>query len=60
MKLQGDQAWKFAAKVVEGAQQVSDSYIKELSLGDMVAWAVRGIYQSIDEKMPQDIRERVD
>jgi C-terminal peptidase prc len=60
MKLSRRAALHFAARVIDAAQQVSESYIKELDLGEMVAWGTRGLYQSIDEKIPQDVKDRVD
>src|SRR5205823_934562 len=39
---------------------IRDHYVKEVNQGDMVAWAIRGIYRQIDEKLPDEVRERLD
>jgi C-terminal peptidase prc len=60
MKLTKDAAFKFAAKVIQSTQIIREGYVKEVNQGDLVAWALRGLYRQIDEKMPADIRERLD
>jgi C-terminal peptidase prc len=50
----------FAAKVIQSTQIIKENYVKEVNPGDMVAWAIRGLYRQIDEKMPDEIRERLD
>lgn len=60
MKLKRSMAFAFADKVLDAIQQVREAYIKDLSQGDMVGWAIRGLYQRIDEKMPQDVKDRLE
>jgi carboxyl-terminal processing protease len=58
-KLKRSAAFAFAAKVIQSTQIIKENYVKEVNPGDMVAWAIRGLYRQIDEKMPDDIRERL-
>jgi C-terminal peptidase prc len=60
MKLKRSAAFNYAAKVIQATQVIRDNYVKEESQGDLVAWAVRGLYRSIDERVPADIRGRLD
>src|SRR5262249_6593428 len=60
LKLKRHAAMDFAAKVIQSTQIIKDNYVKEVHPGDMVAWAVRGLYRQIDEKVPDEIRERLD
>lgn len=60
MKLNRSAARSFAGKVIECTQQVRESYIRDISQGQLVAWAVRGLYQRIDEKIPNDIKDRLE
>lgn len=60
MKLRRTNAVHFAQKVMEAIEQVKDGYIKELNTSEMVVWAIKGVYQRIDEKIPADIKERLD
>jgi carboxyl-terminal processing protease len=59
-KLDRDTADKFAKQVMRGIRVVRDQYVKELNSGEMVAWAVRGMYRRLEEKVPADLRERLD
>src|SRR5262249_46804832 len=60
LKLKRRTAFSFPAKVIQSNQIIRDNYVKEVSPGEMVAWAVRGLYRQIDEKLPAEIRERLD
>jgi carboxyl-terminal processing protease len=60
LKLPRTTAREFAAKVIQATQMVRESYIKPLNQGEMVVWAVRGLYRRIDEQIPGELRERLD
>jgi C-terminal peptidase prc len=60
MKLKRSTAFAYAAKVIQSTQIIREGYVKEVSPGDLVAWAIRGLYRQIEEKVPADIRERLD
>jgi C-terminal peptidase prc len=60
MKLDRDVAKKFAAKVINATHHILGEYVKEVNQGDLVASAIRGLYLRIDEKIPQELRERLE
>jgi len=53
-------ALEWAAKVIQATQILDAEYVKTLNQGELVAWAVRGLYNSIEEKIPDDIKERLE
>jgi C-terminal peptidase prc len=59
-KLKRSTAFAYAAKVIQATQVIRDAYVKEVNQGDMIAWAVRGLYRQIDEKMPSEVKDRLD
>ncbi len=59
-KLDRDSAETYAARTMRGVQMVRDQYVKELNSGEMVSWAVRGLYRKIEMKIPAEIKERLD
>jgi C-terminal peptidase prc len=58
-KLARADAEDFAQKVMEAVDFVSENYVKEVKPGDMAAWAVRGLYRRVEEKVPERIEERL-
>jgi C-terminal peptidase prc len=52
-------ATEFASKVLEVISLIQENYVKKVDQGDMVSWAIRGLFRRIDEKMPEDIEERL-
>jgi carboxyl-terminal processing protease len=60
LKLKRSTAFAFAAKIIQSTQIIREGYVKEVNQGDMVAWAIRGLYRQIDEKLPAEVRERLD
>lgn len=59
MKFKRSDALAFAAKVIQASQQVREEYVKEINQGEMISWAIRGLYRRIDEKVPKEIDERL-
>lgn len=59
-KLKRSAALAFAAKVIQATETIRDNYVKEQKQEDLVVWAVKGMYQRLEEKIPPDIRERLD
>ena len=59
-KLRRETAEAFAEKILEAAKMITDNYVKPVSLGEMVGWSVRGLYRRIDEKLPEDLKGRLD
>ncbi len=59
-KLSEEDAKTFAEKTYEGLNFVKSNYIKKLSLGEMVANGVRGLYRATETKIPDDIKSKLD
>jgi carboxyl-terminal processing protease len=55
MKLDKEDAETFARKTLAGLEKVQRRYVKDLHLGEMVQWAVKGMYKGLDENVPGDI-----
>jgi carboxyl-terminal processing protease len=60
MKLKRASAFEYASKVIQSTQILRDNYVKEVKQGDLVAWAIKGLYRQLEEKVPPDIRDRLD
>ena len=60
MKLPARLARTYASKVLEAAKIVDDEYVKEVAIGDLVGWGIRGLYLRLDEKIPEDLLDRLD
>jgi C-terminal processing protease CtpA/Prc len=59
MQLARADAEDYAQKVMEAVDFVSENYVKEVKQGDMVAWAIRGLYRRVEEKIPLRIEDRL-
>src|SRR5262249_18658003 len=60
MKLDRKTAMAYAVKVIQSTEIIRESYVKEVKQGDLVAWAIRGLYRQIDERIPADVRAKLD
>jgi C-terminal peptidase prc len=58
-RLRRTDALQFARRVLEATQIIKEGYVKDVSQGDMVGWALRGLYRRADEKVPAEIEERL-
>src|SRR5262249_22209132 len=59
MELEKDDADTFARRALYGLDTVKKWYIKELNLGDMVSWAISGIYQALEEPLPAELKDKL-
>jgi C-terminal peptidase prc len=60
MKLRRSEAAAYAARVMHGARMVHENYVKELNKGEMIDWAIRGLYRRLEVKtVPQELRGRL-
>jgi C-terminal peptidase prc len=59
LKLKRSAAFDYAAKVIQATQVIKEGYVKSVNQGDLVAWAIRGLYRQIDEKVPAEVRDRL-
>jgi C-terminal peptidase prc len=58
-KLRRAQAQEFADKVIAATRTIRRDYVREINQGDMVGWAIRGLYSKVDEKIPEDMASRL-
>jgi C-terminal peptidase prc len=59
MKLSNDAARDFAKTVLDAIELVQSHYVKATSKGELVDWAIRGLYRSVDEHIPDDLRQKL-
>lgn len=55
MKLPAADAQKFAGIVLEGAEKISDRYVKAVDKGTLAANTVKNLYKRLDEPLPKDV-----
>jgi C-terminal peptidase prc len=60
MALDPTVATAFAEKVLHAARLISKEYVKDVKQVDLIATAIKGLYQRVEEKLPPDIKERLD
>jgi hypothetical protein len=60
MKLDKEDAEAFSRKVLLGLEAVKRFYVKELDLGEMVGWTVKGMYRALEEKVPAELKAQLD
>jgi C-terminal peptidase prc len=58
-KLARTDAVKFAGKVMEAVDMLKTGYVKEVNPGTLVTWAIRGLYKRIEEKIPEQIEDKL-
>jgi carboxyl-terminal processing protease len=58
-KLDHSDAVKFAGKVMEAVDMLKTGYVKEVNPGTLVGWAIKGLYKRIEEKLPEDIEDKL-
>jgi carboxyl-terminal processing protease len=54
-RLPGRAARDFAATVLDATRVVREGYVKEVNQGQMIDWAVRGLYRKLDEEVPDGV-----
>jgi C-terminal peptidase prc len=59
MKMRWGDALTFGKKVMEATEMVKDTYIKEVNQGEMIAWAVQGLYQYAEEPVPEAVEAKL-
>ncbi|HZT81159.1 MAG TPA: S41 family peptidase, partial [Gemmataceae bacterium] len=58
-RLPAGAARTFAATVLGATRVVQEGYVKEVNQGQLVDWAVRGLYRKLDEKVPDDLTKKL-
>jgi C-terminal peptidase prc len=59
-KMKRSAARDYAAKVIQASEVIKRDYVKDVNQGELVASAIKGLYQRIDEKIPPEIKKRLD
>jgi carboxyl-terminal processing protease len=59
-KLSQKDANFYGRMIIRATQVVQEGFVKKVEQGQMVDWAVRGLYKRIDEALPSNIKERLD
>lgn len=59
-KMLREDAETYAKRVLRGIRLLKDQYVKELNSGEMASWAVKGMYRRLEEKVPTDIKDRLE
>ena len=59
-KLRRTVAQAFAAKIIQASELIQKEYVKDVNQPELIASAIRGLYLRADEKMPPDIKERLE
>jgi C-terminal peptidase prc len=52
-------AREFAQKVMEVIGFIQEGYVKKVNTAEMVGWAIRGLYRRVDERIPEQLEERL-
>ena len=61
MKLKKSDAVAYATKVMQATSMVKEGYVKPLNLGEMVGWAIKGMYRRLEIKQtPAEFKDRMD
>jgi C-terminal peptidase prc len=60
MKIAEKESGKFAITVMRAAELVRESYYKKVAKEPLVEAAVKGLFTSVEEKIPSDLQERLD
>ncbi len=59
LKLSAEDAEKYVKQVVPAIYELNGKYIKQYSVGELTASAVRGLFQEADEPIPADIADAI-
>jgi C-terminal peptidase prc len=60
LKLSRTDAESFATKVLRVAETARESYVKPVTLQDLTSAAIKGLYRTVNEKLPKEIAERLE
>lgn len=50
---------KYAQLVMEATRKIHQDYVVEITQGELVRWAVEGLYSSFQEKIPADLAKQL-
>ncbi len=49
------EAREFAATIIKATQILAEDHVKKVKQGEMVAWALDGLYRELDEPIPEEL-----
>ncbi len=59
LKLPREEALTFADGVLKVARLAKELHVQQLTMNDLVVAAVKGLYKHIEEKLPDDLKDRL-
>jgi carboxyl-terminal processing protease len=59
MEMKRTEALVFARKVLEATDVIKEDYVRDVNQGQMVVWAVRELYNYVEEKVPEQIENKL-
>jgi C-terminal peptidase prc len=59
MRLPDAEAHRFTSTVVAGLKRVREEAVQDLNRGELIVWAIRGLYWHVDEAVPEDLADRL-
>jgi carboxyl-terminal processing protease len=58
-KLSAEEAKEFATSVMKAVRSINARYVKKTEPAELVNWAIRGLYKRLEEKLPEDVVEKL-
>ncbi|MFO0877097.1 MAG: S41 family peptidase [Gemmataceae bacterium] len=58
-KIKQTEANLFALKVLEATEVIKEEYVRDVNQGQMIGWAIRGLFDFLEEKVPQSIEAKL-
>jgi len=58
-KMTDREAAAWADKLIRATRIIRENYVKDLKQGELVAWAVRGLYRAVEEKVPEELDKKL-
>jgi C-terminal peptidase prc len=59
-RISQNDAGNYALMVLRAAKVVRQGYVKDVNQGQLVDYAIRGLYRHLNEKLPSSIKERLE
>src|SRR5262249_40997016 len=59
-KLSDREAGEYAVMVIRATRLVRANYVKDVNQGQLVDWAVRGLYQRLEQSVPTKIKDQLE
>jgi len=59
LRLSREDARDYALAVLKATRILRAGYVKEVNQGQLVAWAINGLYERLGEKVPEEYKQRL-